>query len=93
MAGKETLRAADMTNKKTEEAHHNDKPVDVVLASLRRERWKTVERLEELAPEDFAREALHPRLKTPMRLVDAMYFHAEHDDYHLARITELIRSL
>jgi hypothetical protein len=26
-----------------------------------------------------------------MRLVDMLYFQSEHDDYHLARISELIR--
>jgi hypothetical protein len=29
-------------------------------------------------------------MKTPMRLVDHLYFAAEHDDHHLARIWELI---
>jgi hypothetical protein len=28
----------------------------------------------------------------PMRAVDMLFFQAEHDDYHLARITELIRA-
>jgi hypothetical protein len=37
--------------------------------------------------------ALHPRLKVNMRLVDMLYFQAEHDDYHLTRISELRRSL
>jgi hypothetical protein len=27
----------------------------------------------------------------PMRLVDMVFFQAEHDDYHLARISELMR--
>ena len=27
-----------------------------------------------------------------MRLADMLLFHSEHDDYHLARITELIRA-
>ena len=36
---------------------------------------------------------MHPRLERPMRLIDMMFFHAEHDDYHLARISELRRRL
>jgi len=44
-----------------------------------------------LEPESFARVAIHPRLNIPMRLVDMLYFQAEHDDYHLARISELVR--
>jgi hypothetical protein len=29
-------------------------------------------------------------MKTPMRLVDHLFFVAEHDDHHLARIWQLI---
>ena len=35
--------------------------------------------------------AIHPRLQQPMRLVDMLYFTAEHDDHHLAQMTELAR--
>ena len=38
------------------------------------------------------RTALHPRLGLPMRAVDHAFFVAEHDDHHLARITELLRA-
>jgi hypothetical protein len=38
----------------------------------------------------FSRAIPHPRLKTPMRLVDHLFFVAEHDDHHLARIWELL---
>jgi hypothetical protein len=38
----------------------------------------------------FVRAIPHPRLKTPMRLVDHLYFVAEHDNHHLARIWELL---
>ena len=86
-----TLRAADMTNRKTFDARHNDQPIDSILQDLRRERGALVARLERLAPDPFARTAQHPRLKKPMRVVDMMFFHAEHDDYHLARMTELAR--
>lgn len=44
-----------------------------------------------LDAEIFARSAFHPRLKKQMRLVDMIFFQAEHDDYHLARISELLR--
>ncbi len=88
-AGIVTLRAADMTNRKTFDARHNDQPVASILQALRRERGALVARLERLTPDQFARTAQHPRLKKPMRVVDMMFFHAEHDDYHLARMTEL----
>ena len=38
----------------------------------------------------MAHTAPHPRLRVPMNLVDHAFFVAEHDDYHLARITELL---
>jgi hypothetical protein len=38
-----------------------------------------------------ARTAHHPRLDRPMRVMDLAVFVAEHDDHHLARITELRR--
>ncbi|MBC8367786.1 hypothetical protein H8E52_10280 [bacterium] len=41
--------------------------------------------------ERFRQTALHPRLKTPMRACDMLYFMAEHDDHHLARISEIIK--
>jgi hypothetical protein len=34
--------------------------------------------------------SLHPRLKVPMNVIDLAYFVAEHDDYHLVRISELL---
>lgn len=46
---------------------------------------------EAVDPALFARAILHPRLKKPMRLVDHLYFVAEHDDHHLAFIWELLR--
>jgi uncharacterized damage-inducible protein DinB len=90
-AGVETLRPADMTNRATHEADHNSRPIAAVLSDLRAERERLVARLESLRPADFARQAFHPRLRTPMRVVDMLLFQAEHDDYHLARVRELVR--
>jgi len=35
--------------------------------------------------------SVHPRLQQPMRLVDSLYFVAEHDDHHIAKISGLLR--
>jgi hypothetical protein len=35
--------------------------------------------------------AWHPRLKVRIRVLDLVFFIAEHDDHHLARISELKR--
>ena len=91
VAGAQELHAADMSNRKTHEANHNESSIETLLSSFRRERSALVERLDNLPDEMFARVAHHPRLNVPMRLVDMLYFQAEHDDYHLARISELIR--
>ena len=91
LGGAATLSAADMTNRRTHEADHNARSTESVLGDLRSRRGELVARLEMLEPGDFERAARHPRLGQPMRIVDMMLFHAEHDDYHLARIRELIR--
>jgi DinB superfamily len=91
LAGATKLHAADMTNRKTYEAQHNELEVDTILQGFRTQRLELVKRLEALEPEVFARSAHHPRLNARMRLVDMMFFQAEHDDFHLARISELRR--
>ena len=93
LAGNTTLHAADMSNRKTYEASHNDVPVASILTSFRTARQKIVNRLESLEGDVFAHSALHPRLNVQMRLVDMLFFQAEHDDYHLARISELKKLL
>ena len=89
LAGADTLSAADLANTKTHEAHHNDRPLDQILTTFREARSAWMARLDQLDPLDFAREALHPRLRVRIRLVDHLYFVAEHDDHHLARVWEL----
>ncbi len=88
--GGETLTVADLTNRRTTEAGHNNRDVRDILAEFRSARLRLAERVEKFPPSTFARSLLHPRLKQPMRLVDHLYFVAEHDDHHLARIWELI---
>ena len=90
--GLERLRAADLLNQKTHQAQHNSRPVEEILREFRRARLALVARLESQPPEYFRRTALHPRLNTPMRVTDLLYFVAEHDDHHLARISELLRA-
>ena len=93
LAGNSALHAADMSNRKTYEASHNEVPVNSILTAFRHARHELVDRLESLHSEIFARSALHPRLNVQMRLVDMLFFQAEHDDYHLARISELKKLL
>lgn len=89
VAGNEALHAADMSNRKTYDANHNEVAADSILKAFRTARHAIVNRLESFDAEIFSRSALHPRLNVPMRLVDMLFFQAEHDDYHLARISEI----
>jgi uncharacterized damage-inducible protein DinB len=91
-AGLEALRPADMENRRTHAADYNARSIDHVLTGFRETRARLVERLEGLDDAAIERQALHPRLNQPMRVLDMMVFTAEHDDHHLARIGELIRT-
>jgi uncharacterized damage-inducible protein DinB len=90
IAAKEQLTAANLSNRKTDEANHNARPLGEILTDFRAARRRLLERVSELERSLFSRAIPHPRLKTPMRLVDHLYFIAEHDDHHLARIWELL---
>lgn len=93
LAGADALMSADLSNTRTDQARHNDRTLEEILAGFRSARLGWVEKIERLAGTDFARKAKHPRLGVSMRLVDHLYFVAEHDDHHLARIWELRRQL
>jgi len=84
------LTAADLSNRKTFDAQHNQRPIGEILAEFRFARARLVSRAEKTDLATLARALPHPRLKTPMRLVDHLYFVAEHDDHHLAHIWALI---
>ena len=84
------LTVADLSNRKTFEAQHNQRSIDDILAEFRSARSQLLSRVENIDLAVFARTALHPRLKSPMRLVDHLYFVAEHDDHHLAHMWEQI---
>jgi len=87
------LTVADLTNRKTFEARHNQRPITEILAGFRSARLQLVSSAEKIDQTIVARAIPHPRLKTPMRLVDHLYFVAEHDDHHLATIWELINAV
>ena len=91
VAGVTVLHPADITNKKTSEANYNNVSAAEISRLFRERRTEVVNRLESLDAEMFARSAIHPRLNIPMRLVDFVFFEAEHDDYHFTRINELLK--
>jgi uncharacterized damage-inducible protein DinB len=91
LAGAATLRPADMANRKTHEVGHNGRPLADLLRAFRHERERFVARLDAWDEGSVSLTAVHPRLNQPMRVIDLAFFTAEHDDHHLARMTELAR--
>ena len=87
---KDELSAADMTNRKTYDADHNNKNIKDILSSFKKARNEYVSMLDSLDNEVISRYSYHPRLKIPMRLIDNAFFAAEHDDHHIATIRYLI---
>ena len=86
---KQYLRSADLENQKTDFAKHNEKDIDSLLLEFQKLRKITLDKLSYLTEDDIYKTSLHPRLKKPMRVMDLFLFVAEHDDHHLARITEI----
>lgn len=86
------LRPTDLQNSKTHLANHNATPLQELLSTFRKIRQQTIRALQSIDEETVFKSALHPRLKTPMRTMDLFLFVAEHDDHHLARITELLKA-
>ena len=84
--GKIEMSPADLNNTLTHEAGFNGHPLDELLRTFSAERKKTMEILEKLEQSDFSKTSIHPRLQQPMRIVDMMYFIAEHDQHHLDAI-------
>ncbi len=91
LAGAASLRPADLTNRATTEGNYNQRDITVVLGDFRNARNHFVQRLQAWDPARLEQSALHPRLEQPMRLLDMVYFVAEHDDHHLAKMSELAR--
>jgi uncharacterized damage-inducible protein DinB len=93
LSSKEEMRPADLENKKTDQANHNDKNLQELLDEFTEIRSRIVDRLKELTAEEIFKYSLHPRLKTRMRVIDLFLFVAAHDDHHLASMTALISKL
>ena len=91
------LTAADMSNRKTDEAHHNEARLWELEDNFREARAALVEKLAALPKDVIAHVAQHPRLQRPMNVVEWMFFMCEHDDHHLAamraQMTELTQEL
>jgi uncharacterized damage-inducible protein DinB len=94
VTGAAGLTVTDLQNRKTDEANHNARPLEDILFAFRTQRIQLLHRIAQLGDPQkaapFTCTIPHPRLKTPMRLVDHLYFVAEHDDHHLAQIWKIV---
>jgi uncharacterized damage-inducible protein DinB len=90
VAGEPELIPGDLANRRTHEANHNAQDLGELLRAFRVARAALVDLLSRADESTLVRSALHPRLRTPMRLIDLGLVVAEHDDHHLATITELL---
>ena len=93
LRGDEIMREADLSNQKTHEAGHNAVSLATILQAFRNDRDKYVRRVDQLKEVDLLKASLHPRLMQPMRVLDLLFFTAEHDDHHMAEITKLLKSV
>lgn len=92
LSGKKYLRATDLSNQQTDRADYNAQSIEALLQEFLEVRQVTVNRLTTLSEPQIYQTALHPRLEQPMRTMDLFLFVAEHDDHHLARITEIAQT-
>ena len=88
---KELLSPADLTNTRTKEAGHNEKTLETLMLQFTRERQRLLETIYSFDRGTLALLSVHPRLQQPMRLIDSLYFVAEHDDHHIAAISTILR--
>jgi uncharacterized damage-inducible protein DinB len=87
--GEKNLLIADLTNQKTHLADHNECNIYDLIYTFEKERKQLLHTLRQITDADLEKNATHPRLGTPMKLIDLAFFVAEHDDHHLAQITFL----
>lgn len=84
------MTPADLDNRATDEGDFNAVAIAELTARFLDERSRTLALLSSLGDSDFNGVSLHPRLKKKMRIVDLMFFVAEHDDHHLDTVRNII---
>jgi uncharacterized damage-inducible protein DinB len=88
--GRQVLRPADLHNRRTHDARHNDRDPRDLIAAFRTARTEIVDRLTGWSLSELSRVSRHPRLEQPMSVVDLCFFVAEHDNHHLAAANEIV---
>jgi len=89
---KAILRGADMSNKQTHTANHNNTEIVELLDIFDQKRNEFIKAIQHLDDSTQQFVSMHPRLEEKMKPVDVAFFTAEHDDHHMASINSIIRS-
>ncbi|MEO8032134.1 MAG: DinB family protein [Gemmatimonadota bacterium] len=89
--GRLTLQETDLENRQTAQARHNEQALADIFSQFELARAELVSQLEQADEADWLRSARHPQLQVNMRLLDLAFFVAEHDDHHLATVTDILR--
>lgn len=92
LAGASELTAADLSKNKERAAKHTERDIGELAGAFREARSGLVKRLVTVDAKTVVASAMHPRLGREMRLIDLCSFVAEHDDHHLAKMSELWRA-
>lgn len=71
---------------------YNPWPIEKVIDFFKTIRLSNLKKYEELSASDMSKSSLHPRLKVQMTPVDLAWFDAEHDDHHLLKITNILKT-
>lgn len=82
------LTPADLNNELTSAGDFNNWDINRLLPYFAEERQQTLDLLNSLPIDRIQFLSLHPRLQQPMRMIDHLYFIAEHDDHHFHYTTE-----
>ncbi|MCW3072553.1 MAG: DinB family protein [Bacteroidetes bacterium] len=92
LAHKNPLRAADMNNKKTEDADHNKRSLPELIREFRASREKFIEQTGRFSEAQLQFRSFHPRLQVEINVIDLLHFVAEHDLFHQLHIRNIINA-
>lgn len=83
------MSSADLNNTATDNSLFNQYNVKRITNDFQQERKCTIRLLESFSEQDLSNSLYHPRLNQPMRIIDLMFFVAEHDEHHLNTLLKI----
>ncbi len=86
------MSPADLKNRATDNASFNQYNIKKIITGFQQERKHTIRLLESFSQSDLLNSLYHTRLNQPMRIIDLMYFVAEHDEHHLNIILKILNN-